>query len=269
MVTKTEPNSQSAGDSCSSTIEPLSGVHEQTHRSDSGPLAMERACDLLELLATHEDGLHFTAIQHATGITKPILSRLLKALIARDYIEHIDRLYRRSTGLLRLTRGLAPPPHSRRAVALAAEPIARDLFEEYEESVMVVHFDGHSLESLISLVAEGGLAAWNVGSRQTNLANGPWGWVVLHHQGILLQDIEIKKKSPAQTSKHESQLQDIYQQLDLDIGAVAVKQSHCWRIVHPLFCDNNRLVGVIGMFANPAALTTQQRQSIGQRSPND
>lgn len=57
-------------------------------KNDDSIKSIERALDILEVLATKKDGLGITAIARATGLSKSTVHRITATLAERGYVEH-------------------------------------------------------------------------------------------------------------------------------------------------------------------------------------
>ncbi len=96
-----------------------------TERGASSPIrAVERVCDVLDVLQQSADGASFSAVAEKTGLPKSSAYRYLSALEARRYVE------RDESGLYSL--GLAFRPRDTRAIELLAE-ISRPWLERLRD----------------------------------------------------------------------------------------------------------------------------------------
>lgn len=58
------------------------------NKSDEAIQSVERALDILEVLATQKDGIGITAIARSTGLSKSTVHRFTTTLAERGYVEH-------------------------------------------------------------------------------------------------------------------------------------------------------------------------------------
>lgn len=58
------------------------------HENDSSIKSISRALDILEVLATHKDGLGITEIARKAGLCKSTAHRIAATLVERGYVEH-------------------------------------------------------------------------------------------------------------------------------------------------------------------------------------
>lgn len=98
--------------------------------------SVERALTILELLSEHNDGLGVTEISVKTNLHKSTVHRLLKALIAKDFVvqEEVNNLYKVSMKLYEMG--------SKKIVDIdilkASKPYTRDLMNKLNEIVHLV-----------------------------------------------------------------------------------------------------------------------------------
>lgn len=230
----------------------------------TGPQSLERALDLLELMAMSDEAQRFTDLHHKLGIPRPVLSRLLKSLVERGYLQRQDdgRAYQRGPAVLRLSRGLHWAPHSRKALAQVAQRVLNQLCEQTGQTAMVVHWNGRHLECVATATAEEGFAPWAVGLRRDQFQRGPWGVVVLKALGLtreqLAQRVAGDEKSMTQAEIEEG-MNDLATR-----GWLVLRRAHCWRYAAAIRAGDGSLIGVAGLFASPAQVAEDGGASWGQ-----
>lgn len=227
----------------------------------SGPMALERGLDILEILSEEQDPQRFSDLVQRLGTTKAVTSRLLKALVARDMVikEHDTGHYRRGPGLTLLARGMDYAPHTRKALSHACQARVATLSQRFGHTVMTVHWNGATMESVARHIAEDGLAAWSIGEKRQRLSHAPWGWIILHE--LHLQGDDATYESACAESCHDIPSAISAYQQD---GWITAEKVSCIRIAAPIHCHGGRLVGVMGLFINPLAMQGHDLNDLGQ-----
>lgn len=239
-----------------------------TDRDDRlGPMGLERGLDVLECLTSeaeaspHQPGLRFTTLHQRLGIAKPVLSRLLKSLIARGYVcKHDDqRRYVRGSALLQLTRGMEVVPLRRQAFCQLAGSAVSQMSNQLGATAMALYWDGQVLESVASAPVEEGLAAWPQGTRRDQFQRGPWGMFVLAERGEDPQaridadpramDRTVIDRCLAEIAEHDTLLLD---------------RRHCLRAVAAVRAADRSLIGELGILAPAAQFSESERIQLRQ-----
>lgn len=110
-----------------------------------GVQSVDRAIDILEVLADADGGLALADVAQETGLASPTVHRLLKSLLARGYVKQgAAREYALGPALMRLGQRAAP------GLAALAQAILVDLEESSRETANLAVLDG----DLIAYVAQ-------------------------------------------------------------------------------------------------------------------
>jgi DNA-binding IclR family transcriptional regulator len=212
-------------------------------------MALERGLDVLAWIAEKPEGLSFSEVWDRLACAKPAASRLLKALKARELIvkDPVTRRFHRGPGLVRLAQGMEWAPTSRKALAHAADPELDRLRQECQHSLLAAHWGGRALECVTTALAVDGLAVWSIGDRRDNFEHGPLGWCILKERGEAL---------PAGAEDADACLREY--------RWCAQQRPASWRLAAPVRCRGDRLVGVLGCFANPLTCSDDDVFTLGQ-----
>lgn len=230
----------------------------------TGPQSLERALDLLEHLAQGEEPQRFTDLHRDLGIPRPVLSRLLKALVERGYVQRDGdgRAYRRGASVLGLSRGLNWAPHSRKALSAVGQRAVDRLCNDTGQTSMLLHWNGRCLESVATATAEEGLAPWPVGTRRDQFQRGPWGVSVFASDDLIGREMEERQARDDRSmslAELRAGVRDIHQR-----GWTVLRRPHSLRVVASIFAPDQRLVGVIGLFAHPAQCPDADASTWGE-----
>ncbi|MCZ4313890.1 IclR family transcriptional regulator [Comamonadaceae bacterium G21597-S1] len=131
-------------------------MNRQPSTKDSSAPAVERTIDILHAIGSTTEGLGVQALAAQTRTPRATLYRILKVLLARDFVQLADEqpgLYRLGPAL-GLLAGQAPPP---RDLVELARPVMQRLALSVGETVKLVVLDGH--DALTVAVADTGLEA--------------------------------------------------------------------------------------------------------------
>lgn len=227
-----------------------------------GQLALERGLDLLELLSAESQAVGFNDLQQRLGIPRPVLSRLLKSLLARGYLvkDEETRRYGRGPGMLRLAAGMEWSPHSRKALAHYAGPHLHRLKERFGQSLMALHWSGSMMECVASAVPDEGLACWATGTRRDGLERSPWGWLCAClerpdcRQRLAALDLEQDRIDTIVDAVH------IHERL----GWIADAGHHCHKVAAGVRSRGHRLTGVLAALVNPLAIDGYTLEALGE-----
>lgn len=233
-----------------------------------GPMGLERGLDVLECLALEADrhpekpGLRFTTLHQRLGIAKPVLSRLLKSLIARGYVVKLEeqRRYIRGAAVVQLSRCMEPAPHRRMTFVSLAADVVQQISNHFSVTAMALYWDGHALESVAASTVEDGLAAWPLGTRRDHFQRGPWGMFVLAETG---EDPRVRVAADPRAMDLPLITQCL-QEIAQD-DCLLLDRRHCLRAVAAVRSSLGHLVGEIGILAPSAQLSDDERQALRNR----
>jgi DNA-binding IclR family transcriptional regulator len=112
----------------------------------------DRTLDVLELLANWGRQLSHTDIAGALDIPKSSLTKLLKNLAARDYIEYVPETkdYRLGNAILKLANQLGQV----RNLANLAQPILEQITEQTKESCALNQLKGDQVEIMATVISK-------------------------------------------------------------------------------------------------------------------
>lgn len=230
-------------------------------------MGLERGLDILECLAAEGDqhpqkpGLRFTTLHQRLGIAKPVLSRLLKSLIARGYVVKLEeqRRYIRGAAVVHLSRRMERAPYQRRVFTQLATEVVRQVSVRFAATAMALYWDGQMLESVATAMVEDGLAAWPEGTRRDHFQRGPWGMF------ILLETQEDPR--PRVESDPRAMDLELIDQCMRDIqthDTLILDRRHCVRAVAAVRSGDGALIGEIGILAPSAQFDDGQRCELRQ-----
>lgn len=109
-------------------------MSDQTHATVQ---SVDRACDLLDVLAEADGALPLAAIAQRTGLTAPTAHRLLRTLLTRGYVRQTaEREYALGAQLIHLGRRATPQ------LATLAQGVLAELESISEETANLAVLDG-------------------------------------------------------------------------------------------------------------------------------
>jgi DNA-binding IclR family transcriptional regulator len=230
------------------------------HAGKSGAPALERGLMILDLLQDSPQGVSFTVMKETLQVSNATLSRLVRALMSRDYM-----LKSSETGLYYPGARLAVrlPETRSRPLHELAEPVLVRLRAECGNTAVLFAWDGVSTVVMNKKVHEAAVVMRAVGHRTDTMCISPWDWILY---GSLSRS--ERNQLPVQVSRpvFERHLRDGLQEFrrrgyayDDQCGI-----QHVRRMAAPLYDADGRLLGCLALGGNPLTMPDGAVETMGR-----
>lgn len=220
--------------------------------------ALERGLMLLETLSPAPDGLRFGELCEALTLSKMSMSRLLKVLIMRGYVIYSEdsKRYRLSWR----TQIIGRYSEEAEQMAERAIPVLKELRDSCSNTVILMHWDEKVIHCLAKEIHPTGVAMQPVGRFSVPDFWNPWSWVIFGQLPTRVFNRRIKGfenmaevrkgiamfKARGYTYRNES------------------KPRYRRRIAAPVYGENRKLIGILGMAGTLLTISNRQVADYGE-----
>jgi len=231
--------------------------------------ALERAIDVIDLLASHDQDLAFTEIMNALNIPKPSLARILGVLVERGLVTKTDErgLYRLGMQLLYLGGRL----ESKLRLRYVARPHMEELALKTGKTIELSTLDRDQLILIDQIEGDEGMRLFTrIGSAYPYFHAIGAGKIYLAHRepgkrSEALQKIGlpmITKYTITDAGRLEKELSDIrangfaFEDQELRVGVR--------RVVAPIYDSHGKLAGCIGIASPIFSFSIEDRKELAE-----
>jgi DNA-binding IclR family transcriptional regulator len=219
--------------------------------------ALERGLDILEFVHRRGGLAGFGEIQRGLAIPPSTAVRLLEVLVAKGFLGQTpEGKYRLGEAI----QALARPASSTDALKRAAVDLVPALSEAAHGTVLLLGWDGQTIECLAKHLAPESVTMQPVGTLTTDLATRPWGQMI---HALLAVDEQQRLEARSAQPDRLRQLAPATRVLLLQQGYLAdtIGDPGIVRWTAPVY-RGDALWGAIGLgaIANPDDVETLQRR---------
>ena len=231
--------------------------------------ALERAIDVIDLIASHENDLSFSEILHSLNIPRPSLVRILKILTDRGLITKTgDRgLYRLGMRLIYLGNRL----ESKLKLKSVAIPFMQELALKTEKTIELSTLDRDQLILIDQIEGNEGVRLFSrIGSAYPYFHTLAAGKIYLAHMEKEKRKDVLQKIGLPMVTKYTITDMD---QLEAELSIV-VKNGYAFedqelregvrRVVAPIYDCHGGLAGCIGIASPIFSFERENRKYLGQ-----
>lgn len=209
--------------------------------------ALDGGLTILEHLSLTNEGAGFNEIAGILPQTKATVSRLLKTLVARNFVRKNmrDGKYQLSLKVVGLCRHLALPD----SLGQAAAPILKKLSRETENTVAAFFWDGGAHTCVAKEDHPYSVNMQSVGEVFEDLSIKPWGWIVV---GELIRQRRATLQSIQRGKRWKRRIEPEWVEFYLRNGYV---YDDCFihgdrgvrRLSSPVRGENGDVIGAVGV----------------------
>ncbi|RLB04155.1 MAG: hypothetical protein DRG50_09300 [Deltaproteobacteria bacterium] len=231
--------------------------------------SLERGLDILDLLASAEEGMGFSEIARALVIPKPSLARILRTLVAKGFISRdvITKRYRLSPKFIRIGNVLL----ERIDLRGAAREVMLSLSYATRETVELTTLDRDQLILIDQIESPEGIRLHqHIGSAYPYFHSNAVGKVFLTYMDPQKRRNVLKKIGLPQITEYT--ITDI-DELERDLERVREKgyafedqelRLGLRRVASPIFNHEKRVIGCLSVAGPSFRMDLRKKDEIGQ-----
>jgi len=231
--------------------------------------ALERAIDVIDLLASHDQDLAFTEIMNALNIPKPSLARILGVLVERGLVTKRDErgLYRLGMQLLYLGGRL----ESKLRLRYVARPHMEALALETGKTIELSTLDRDQLILIDQIEGDEGVRLFTrIGSAYPYFhAIGAGKIYLAHMEGEKRKEVLRKIGLPMVTKYTIVDMEQLEGELsDIRANGFAFEDQELRegvrRVVAPIYDSHRKLAGCIGIASPIFSFAYEDRKELAE-----
>ena len=141
--------------------------------------AIDAAFEIMDVVTRTLEGAAFGDIVDALPQSRASVARFLKSMVENGYLEKHQNRYRPGTRFIRLAGRIDLSAH----LISIADPVLEQARDVLENTVILFGWSGRKITSLNKYLHPSSIVMQPVGSASHEIADAPWGWVLLEHLG--------------------------------------------------------------------------------------